>query len=93
MGTATVHRGIRRRSVVESADLVIVPREKITADSENPARQRARATLAAAGILTTDFGGPDGVIALTDEDIARLGQLAPGARPSEELIDEDRSLY
>ncbi len=80
-------------SVVESADLVIVPRETITADSENPARQRARAKLEAAGILATDFRVPDGVIALSEEDIAKLGQLTPGARPSEELIDEDRSLY
>jgi len=80
-------------SVVESADLVIVPRETITADSENPARQRARAKLEAAGILATDFRVPDGVIALSEEDIAKLGQLTPGARPSEELIDEDRGLY
>ncbi len=80
-------------SVAESGDVMIVPREKVTADSENPARQRARATLAAAGILATDFGVPEGVTALSDEDIARLGQLAPGARPSEELVDEDRGLY
>ncbi len=59
----------------------------------NPATEAARAKLAAAGILRTDIYAPAGTAPPTDEEIERLGQLPPGARPSEELIDDDRGLY
>jgi hypothetical protein len=75
------------------AEVVIRPSTGGTADGANPAREKARATLLAAGFLTTDFGIPEGDESLSDEDIARLGRLRPGARPSEELIAEDRGNY
>lgn len=58
----------------------------------NPAREAARIKLAAAGYLSTIHAPPDAV-ALSDEEIARIGRLPPGARPSEELISEDRGPY
>lgn len=78
---------------VGPADIVIVPREKVVPHTDNPAQRAARAKLDAAGILATDLEVPEGAIDLSDEDIERLGQLAPGARPSLELINEDRGLY
>ncbi len=59
----------------------------------NPAREAARIKLAAAGVLSTGIHAPIGTVPPTDEEIERLGQLPAGARPSEELIDEDRGLY
>jgi len=59
----------------------------------NPAREAARIKLAAAGLLRTDIHAPIGTAPPTDEEIERLGRLPAGARPSEELIDEDRGLY
>ncbi len=78
---------------VGPADIVIVPRKGSVSHTDNPARRAARAKLDAAGILATDLEVPEGAIDLSDEDIERLGQLAPGARPSLELINEDRGLY
>ena len=59
----------------------------------NPAREAARIKLAAAGFLSTNIRAPEGTIPLSDEEIARIGRLPPGARPSEELISEDRGPY
>ncbi len=56
----------------------------------NPATEAARIKLAAAGFLSTNIRAPEGAVPLSDEEIARIGRLPPGARPSEELIDEDR---
>jgi hypothetical protein len=42
------------------------------------AREKAHATLLAAGFLTTDFGIPEGEEPLSDEDIAHLGRLPLG---------------
>ena len=74
------------------ADVVIVPRNGRQATT-NPAREAARAKLRDAGFLSTSIHAPANAVALSDEELMRLGQLAPGARPSEELIDEDRGLY
>ncbi len=59
----------------------------------NPAREAARAKLLAAGKLVEGDHAPEGTVALTPEERMRTGTLPPGARPSEELIDEDRGLY
>src|SRR5919198_2120359 len=72
------------------ADVVILPRMNAADESTTPARDTARAKLLTAGFLATDIRAPDGTAALSDEDLARLGQLSTGARPSEDLIDEDR---
>ncbi len=55
----------------------------------NPATEAARIKLAAAGYLS-NIRAPADAVPLSDEEIARIGRLPPGARPSEELIDEDR---
>ena len=75
--------------------LVIEPVEKPqeTQAFSNPAREAARAKLLAAGKLVADLHAPEGTVALTPEERMRIGTLPPGARPSEELIDEDRGLY
>jgi hypothetical protein len=56
-------------------------------------REQARAKLLAAGFLVTDIRAPLGTLPLTPEERLRIGTLPPGARPSEELIDEDRGAY
>jgi hypothetical protein len=56
----------------------------------NPAREAARAKLAAAGLLSTAHRLPEGVIQPTEEEMYGAGVLPVGAPPSEELIDEDR---
>ncbi len=53
-------------------------------------RAEARARLEAAGKLSTTTHAPEGAKPLSAEEIFRIGKLPPGARPSEELIDEDR---
>lgn len=98
--TIPVMVGTDRRLVIElppstpigPADVVILPRTN--GRNENAmaslAREAARATLRAADFLSTDIHAPDGTPALTDEEIAHLGQLPADARPSEDVIDEDR---
>lgn len=56
----------------------------------NPARESARARLAAAGVLSTAIRLPLGTILPTEEEVRAAGILPPGARPSEDLINEDR---
>jgi hypothetical protein len=74
--------------------LIIQPVEEPSSPAKKPlTREEARAILLAAGKLVTDLHAPEGTVALTPEEILRIGQLPPGARPSEELIDEDRGLY
>ena len=75
------------------ADVVILPRMNGVDERATPARNMARAKLLTAGFLATDIRAPDGTALLSDEDLAHLGQLPAGARPSEDLIDEDRGTY
>ena len=75
------------------ADVVILPRMNAADERATPARDAARAKLLTAGFLATDIHAPDGTAALSDEDLARLGHLPTGARPSKDLIDEDRGIY
>lgn len=56
-------------------------------------REEARAKLLAAGALVTWLHAPEDAVALTPEERMEIGQLPPGARPSEELVDEDRGEY
>lgn len=62
-----------------------------TTISPNSAREAARAKLAAAGLLVTEHYLAPGTRIPTDEEVRAAGILPPGARPSEELIDEDRN--
>src|SRR5437899_1013052 len=99
--TLSVDVGEDRRLIIElpanvpvgPADVIIKPRGKEPVEPENPAREAARAKLLAAGRLVVDFGIPDDIEPETDEELDELGRLAPGARPSEELVDEDRGTY
>lgn len=99
--TIPVVVGADRRLVIDlppstplgPADVVILPRPSGARELANPTREAARATLRAAGFLTADIRAPEGTVPLSDAELARLGQLAPGARPSEALIDEDRGRY
>ena len=106
--TVPVVIGEDRRLVIElpdstpvgpaEVDVIIRPRADGAArvdDPEvvNPAREAARAKLLAAGVLNTSIHAPVGTVPVSDEELERLGQLSPGARPSEELVDEDRGLY
>jgi hypothetical protein len=74
--------------------LIIEPVPEVPTSSTHPlTREEARAKLLAAGKLVTDLHAPEGTVALTPEERLRIGQLPPDARPSEELIHEDRGLY
>jgi hypothetical protein len=57
----------------------------------NPAREAARAKLVAAGLLSTAHRLPSGTRIPTDAEVRAAGILPPGAKSSEELIDEDRN--
>jgi hypothetical protein len=70
-------------------ELVIQPQD-LPAPSSNPAREAARAKLLAAGVLLTHIEVPEDAVPLTLEERLRIGKMPPGARSSEELIDEDR---
>lgn len=61
-------------------------------DSGKPVSERdvVRARMRAAGFLAETQGPPAGSTLIEDADLARIGRLPPGARPSDELIDEDR---
>lgn len=103
MGAVTIPVvvGADRRLVIDlpdstpvgPADVVILSRTSGESGTENPARDAARAKLLAADFLVTDVRVPEGTRALSDKDIARLGRLAPSARPSEALVNEDRGAY
>lgn len=56
----------------------------------NPERERIRAKLLAAGFLVTGYEVPQNFVPLSPEELLKVGTLPPGARPSEELINEDR---
>ncbi len=99
--TLSVEIGEDRRLVIDLpsdtpmgiAELTIKPLHNVEGETSNAAREAARATLMAAGILDTSHQIPEGAVALSNEELARLGQLTPGARSSDELIDEERERY
>ncbi len=74
-------------------ELVIRAKQIVPESATELTREEARARLLAAGSLVTSIHAPEGTIALTPEELLELGKMPPGARPSEELIDEDRGLY
>jgi hypothetical protein len=56
-------------------------------------RQIVERKLRAAGLLVTDLEIPADLEPVSDEEIAVLGVLPPGARSSEEILDEERGPY
>ncbi|MBX3083770.1 MAG: hypothetical protein KF716_19205 [Anaerolineae bacterium] len=100
--TISVTIGEDRKLVVElppevpvgKAELTIKPAVKADEDIPlNPTREALRAKLLAAGRLATNMDVPINARSLTNEELAILGQMPPDARPSEDLIDEDRGEY
>lgn len=99
--TFSVVVGDDRRLIIElpdevpvgPADVTIKPHGKPTIDQGNLTRETARAKLLAAGKLAIDLSIPDDIEPETEEELDELGRLAPGSRPSEELVDEDRGTY
>jgi hypothetical protein len=55
--------------------------------------EAARAKLITAGAMRPDLDVPPDAVPLTLEERLQLGQLPPGARPSEDLIAEDRGAW
>lgn len=55
-------------------------------------REWARAKLMAAGALSTAHNPPPGTVRPSEEEMRRAGTLPPGARPSEEIVDELRAV-
>jgi hypothetical protein len=78
---------------VGPAELVIHPTAAEPSEQKPLTREEARAKLLAAGKLATWMRAPEGAVLLTPEERMRIGKLPPDARPSEELIDEDRGEY
>ena len=59
----------------------------------NPARERARARLQAAGILSTAHVAPKDAVRVSDAELQQFGTLAPGSPTLDDLINEDRGSY
>lgn len=68
------------RSIDESGSSVVM----------NSARDAAKAKLMAAGALVTQFEVPANAVRLSIEERIRLGTMPADARPSLDLINEDR---
>ena len=54
------------------------------------ARSAVRTKLMRAGVLATDLGIPHNLAPVSDEELELTGDMRPGARSSEALVDEDR---
>lgn len=53
-------------------------------------REAARAKLREAGVLANDLMLPVDLAPVTEEELQQLGAMQAGARPSEEIIAQDR---
>ncbi len=85
--------GEDRRLVIDlPPDTPVGPLEVTIRPATEPdlTKEDAKRRLRAAGLLREafEFGAP--VEPVSDEEIERIGQMKPGARPSEELIAEGR---
>ncbi len=75
-------------------ELEVRPAAPVPTQRNKPlTREEARAKLLAAGYLVTSIHAPEGTVPLTAEERMEIGRLPPGARPSDELVDEDRGEY
>ncbi len=73
--------------------LVIQPAQEPARQHPPLTREAARDRLLAGGALNINHHAPTGTLPLSDEELAQLGRLEPGARSSEEIVDEDRGAY
>lgn len=74
-------------------EVVIRPKSQVGQAPLSITREWAQAKLLAAGLLVTSIHAPEEIVPLSPEELLRIGRLAPGARPSEDLINEDRGDY
>ncbi len=72
-------------------NIIIQSPETSTLPKINSAREVARAKLAAAGLLGSAHRLPDDTRIPTDAEVHAAGILPADARPSEDLINEDRN--
>jgi hypothetical protein len=82
---------------VGQVDIVVIPREEAkSAYSPDYSqawvakREEFRKKLAEAGLLSTAHTAPPDTIPLSPKELLDAGTLPPGARPTDELVDEDR---
>jgi hypothetical protein len=82
---------------VGPVDVVVIPYETIppTYASKYPddwveKREQFRQKLLEAGRLSTAHTASPDTVPLSPGELLRIGTLPPGARPTDELIDEDR---
>ncbi|MBZ0303976.1 MAG: hypothetical protein K8J31_29830 [Anaerolineae bacterium] len=75
------------------AELVIRPTQTERQETKTLTREEARAKLLAAGLLATPISAPEGTVSLSPEELLLIGKLSSNARPSEDLINEDRGEY
>ena len=98
--TISVVVGADRRVVIDlppttplgPADVTIRPSSGMHS-SRRLTRESARSALLAAGLLTTPIPAPERSVSLSEEEIARIGALPAGARPSEALVADDRGYW
>jgi hypothetical protein len=76
-----------KKSVVTGAELLQIDY------SQNSDREIARQRLLAAGFLVTSLSAPDNITILPPDELLEIGRLPEWARPTSELIDEDRGKY
>ena len=71
-------------------ELVIRSENPVSNLQSNSARDIVRAKLLKEWTLVTDVGVPEDIEPLTTEALLAVGRLAENARPSLDLIDDDR---
>jgi len=76
---------------IPAGPINIIIQSPETAVLMNPAREVARAKLAAAGLLGSAHRLPPNTHIPTDAEVNAAGRLPPNACPSEDLINEDRN--
>jgi hypothetical protein len=66
--------------------------QQVPAKHNSPfaARETARTKLREAGVLANDLVLPADLTPVTEEELEQLGEMRPGARPSEDIIAQDR---
>lgn len=72
-------------------NIIIQSPETSTSTKTASARETARAKLAAAGLLSTAHRLPANTRIPSDAEVEAAGKLPADARPSEDLINEDRN--
>jgi len=76
-----------------TGNVQIVVRQSLPHPQSTLTRDEARQRLLDAGFLVTSIEAPEGIQPSAPDELLEIGKLPPSARPSEELIDEDRGKY